>query len=211
MQKIELAGQKFGRLTVMHLNPGKSKSGDRLWTCICDCGKEKTETTSHLKRGYTKSCGCLLRESRLRNKYGFKHGDAISRLVHPSPARLYTIWLGMKMRCLNPNDKSYRHYGGQGISVCHKWQTNYIAFKNWALNHGYQSNLTIDRIDSKAGYTPINCRWLTKADNSRESAIRNWGHCRKDVKTGQFLSGGADCGAIEPEEIEEEEDEYRQK
>lgn len=39
----------------------------------------------------------------------------------------------------------------------------------WALTHGYDDSLTIDRIDSKKGYEPENCEWVTKSENSRRA------------------------------------------
>ena len=45
---INLAGKRFGRLTVMSEN-GRSKQGNVLWLCQCDCGKDVTVNSSYLK------------------------------------------------------------------------------------------------------------------------------------------------------------------
>lgn len=73
--------------------------------------------------------------------------------------RLYNIWNGMIGRCTRESYPSYKNYGGKGIRVCEEWINSFDAFREWALSHGYADNLTIDRIDSKADYSPDNCKW----------------------------------------------------
>lgn len=89
------------------------------------------------------------------------HGD--------TKTRLYAIWTSMKQRCKNERTNNYHLYGGKGIRVCDEWQ-NYIPFKAWAMANGYESTLSIDRIDNSLGYSPSNCRWVTmKAQQNHRS------------------------------------------
>lgn len=46
-------------------------------------------------------------------------------------------------------------------------------FFEWSLSHGYNENLTIDRIDSSNGYSPDNCQWVTSSINSSKAHINN--------------------------------------
>lgn len=59
---IDLTGQKIGRLTVLQRTSRKSTSGEYYWLCKCDCGNEKEVLGGCLRRGTTKSCGCLQKE-----------------------------------------------------------------------------------------------------------------------------------------------------
>ena len=54
----DLTGQRFGLLTVLRPEP-KSPSGRVTWVCICDCGNEKAVLAHSLKKGETRSCGCI--------------------------------------------------------------------------------------------------------------------------------------------------------
>lgn len=57
MKKDNLLNQRFGRWTV--IAPAESRNGRTYWLCRCDCGTEKELNASSLKRGLSKSCGCV--------------------------------------------------------------------------------------------------------------------------------------------------------
>lgn len=63
----DLTGRRFGRLLVVGY-AGRTREGNSLWHCLCDCGGEKTTKTSNLTAGETGSCGCAMMENlRIRN------------------------------------------------------------------------------------------------------------------------------------------------
>ena len=163
MKRIDLTNQKFGRLTAISF-AGKNKYNRAMWLCRCSCGKEKVISSNSLRRGLTRSCGCLDQEAHIKKPNRTTHGE--------SKTRLYRIWKRMKSRCYNPNTEDYKKwYGGQGVKMCDEWKCNYISFRNWSLQHGYNDNLTIDRINPFGNYEPSNCRWVTpavQANNKRK-------------------------------------------
>lgn len=75
MAKIkDLTGQKFGRLTVIKLDPNRGPSGQVKWICQCECGNQKSIIGSNLTKGLTLSCGCLHKEKSSKNLIGQKFG-----------------------------------------------------------------------------------------------------------------------------------------
>lgn len=88
--------------------------------------------------------------------------------------RLYSIWTAMRKRCRDKNYIGRAQYFDRGISVCPEWNYSYPEFRDWALSHGYSSDLTIDRIDNGGNYCPENCQWITNAEqqkNRRDNRI----------------------------------------
>lgn len=76
-------------------------------------------------------------------------------------SRLYSIYNGMKRRCYNKNQPSYKNYGGRGIKICDEWLSNFKTFYDWAMSNGYDDTLSIDRRDIDGNYCPENCEWST--------------------------------------------------
>lgn len=57
---IDLTGQKFGKLLVLHREEGKTDNSRRTyWKCKCDCGNFYIANGHQLKNQTLQSCGCL--------------------------------------------------------------------------------------------------------------------------------------------------------
>lgn len=113
----------------------------------CACGTEFLAQASKVNRGEKLSCGCL-------------HLAAITTHAMSS-TRLYKVWAGMKARCRYKGSPSYANYGGRGIQVCAAW-TRFEPFMKWAAKAGYSDELFLDRRDNHKGYSPSNCRFVTR-------------------------------------------------
>lgn len=156
-KKLDLTGRKYGQLTVIKEH-GKDHRG-YTWLCKCDCGEENIIAVGDdLRSGHKTSCGCL------RWQGTPKHGL--------SDSAIRQAYYNMKKRCDHPKNKSYKNYGGRGITYCEKWKT----FKGFLddMLESYEVGLSLDRIDVNGNYNKENCRWADKivqANNTRTNHI----------------------------------------
>lgn len=159
----DISGEKFGRLFVLEY-AGNSEKGIATWKCLCDCGNIVIVNGDNLRSGNTKSCGCL-RDDTIAN----------ASVIHgKSKSRLYRIYNHMKGRCCNKDDANYDSYGGRGIIICQEWLDDFMSFYKWAMENGYNENLSIDRINNDGNYEPSNCRWAdntTQCNNRRSNRL----------------------------------------
>ncbi len=170
----DIAGQQFGRLTVMEFR-GLSKHRTAMWRCVCACGEEVVVVRGSLVKGLTKSCGCLNREQAAKQcvKNRLTHGHTRNR--KPTPE--YRCWEAMIQRCTNPNATAFKYYGARGIYVCDRWRKSFETFLQ-DMGHRPSPNLSIDRIDTDGPYSQSNCRWATFSQQmkNRRKFKRGKGH-----------------------------------
>lgn len=153
---IDLTGKRFGKLEVIR-RADETKCKQVAWICKCDCSNEIIAFSGNLKRLHTQSCGCHRIDTHTT------HGD--------SSTRLYGIWNNMIQRCNNPNNTYYRNYGAKGITVCEAWKNGFKDFRDWALSNGYSDKLTIERKNNDEGYSPDNCIWVTRLEQSHNTSM----------------------------------------
>lgn len=155
-----MVGQVFGRLTIEEF-AGFSEARRGRFNCTCSCGKKLIVQWDNLRTGNTRSCGCL--ESELLVARNLKHGMA--------DTPLFFIWQALRKRCYYKKDPGYVNYGARGISVCDEWQEEFLPFYEWAMAHGYAAGLQLDRRDNDKGYSPENCRFITRVRNMHNTQL----------------------------------------
>lgn len=196
-------GKRYGRLLVVQLDHRDPKHG-AMWLCKCDCGCTTVVKGNRLRRGKTRSCGCLKREAQIHFGDNTRaYSSARMKIFNKTPehraqarqaatihggtgTRLFRIWDHMRERCNSTKGYHARWYHDKGIRVCEEWENSFVAFRTWAEANGYVEQpkgtpykelLSIDRIDPMKGYCPENCRWISISKNSYR---RN--HCNADQR-----------------------------
>ena len=179
---IDLAGKRFGQLIA--LNPiKKRRRRNVVWRCICDCGNECFIISIYLRKGLTRSCGCLQKE--LAAKKLTVHGM--------TDTRIHYIWRGMIQRCENPNHRQYKYWGGRGISVSEEFHD----FQTWYEHIGPRPGpeYSQDRIENNGNYERGNIRWTIQHEQrvnsrpiSRGPFKQFWFRAWHKNSTAQFMS-----------------------
>ena len=161
-----MSQSKFGKVTeIMSLGLRGEAPGRREWLLVeCDCGRKFETRANNFRRGLVRSCGCS------------KKGRPTHRLTG---TRVHNIHKGMLSRCNNPNHPAYLHYMGKGIKVCDRW-TGKDGLRLFIEDMGMpeDESLTIERIDGSKGYSPDNCRWATRAEQTRNTTQNVILECR---------------------------------
>ena len=158
MRVIEMTGRRFGRLVVIGRHP-ETRVKDTAWLCQCDCGNTKIASGRLMRTGSCRSCGCLRLSNNTRRTHGL------------SDTEEHKIWMGIRRRCLNPNDKLFRLYGGRGVTVCERWLQGSDGKAGFAcflddMGKRPSKQHSVDRIDCNGNYEPDNCRWATMKEQS---------------------------------------------
>lgn len=82
----------------------------------------------------------------------------------------------MKRRCYSEKDKQYKNYGARGIKIFDEWLDDKYLFIKFCMENGFNTSLSIDRIDNDGNYEPSNIRFtdsLTQNNNTRSNIIIN--------------------------------------
>ena len=160
-----IVGTRIGLYDVLYECDFKSNDGHRMFHVKCsECGWESNVQMHQIKM-LSKKC----KHINLAGQYSTDKAKIIW-----NNKRIFKIYQGMIQRCYNPNNKRFKDYGGRGIIVCDEWKDSYLNFKKWAVFSGYKEGLSIDRKNNDLGYSPSNCRWVTRIvqqNNMRKNHI----------------------------------------
>ena len=153
MRKLDLAGQKFGRLTAVEVCGRKNNV--RVWKCQCDCGTQCEVDQNHLTTARTTSCGCIRRER--WTTHGMSRTPEWASYGHA------------KQRC-KPNHNKHAHYFDRGITF------DFTSFEQFYAEVGPKPTPkhSLDRWPNNDGpYGPGNVRWATKSQQERNRRCDN--------------------------------------
>lgn len=124
------------------------------------CEKHFKAPVRDIETGKRKSCGCSVRHGGFKSLHGLSH------------TKIYKVWKSMVYRCGDTkNERNLKNYVERGITVCDEWIDDCVAFYRWALNNGYEEGLELDRENNNKGYSPENCRWVTKSINMQNRQL----------------------------------------
>ena len=161
----DLTGRVFGKWTVLsYAGRGTRNTRHSRWHVRCECGTTTVASRNNLLNGATRSCGCAKPKGTYKGTHGY-NGTSI-----------YNIWVGIKQRCLNPNSRAFRLYGGRGIRVCLAFQ----SFESFLTVVGERPpGRSLDRINNDGHYScgrctqcvecewEFNVRWATSKEQHR--------------------------------------------
>lgn len=137
-RRLQLAGETFGRLTVVKLL--NATNGNTIWKCRCVCGRTMTASGSALHRGRVTTCGCRKSWGKISGRYwcAVRNGAKQRGLaLDVTIEQVWTLFEKQKGRCVLTGRR--------------------IGFS--------PQTASLDRIDSTKGYVDGNVQWIHRDVN----------------------------------------------
>lgn len=173
---IDLTGKKFGKLTVIKLYPKRNKYKERIWECVCECGKKVKVLRRNLLGKYTQSCGCLRRRENNWNWQGYK--DIPLDFYRDYKRGAYARNLEFKITIQDISNKLINQNYKCALSGIP------IEFGNYGKDFKNKT-ISIDRIDNNKGYTKSNIQLVYKKINVMKNKLNEdefFNLCKKIVQ-----------------------------
>lgn len=163
-KRIDLTGQRFGKLTVLKKADRKGKNS--YWICRCDCGVEKEICATALRNGQ-KSCGCSAFDFAKDKIIGNEYTVDCDNVVH------VILRTGDEMLCDLEDWEALK--GFTWIKSPHGYAVTHNSKRNMRFHvevKGKRDGYVIDHIDqNKLNNQRSNLRFLTKAGNAINSKL----------------------------------------
>ena len=161
---LSMIGKQYGRWTILEYL-GKNERGAKIVRCRCSClnQTERNVILGDVLMGRSTNCGCVKKEKLVdRNTTHNKYRTTE-----------YKTWTKMIERCYDKNCPKYKNYGERGITICDEWRNSFEKFYE-DMGEKPGKGYTIDRIDNDGNYEPLNCRWATAGEQSRNKSSNRW-------------------------------------
>jgi len=172
MTAIKETGNKYNRLTVVsHAGTHDKKA---MWNCVCDCGKTKVVSGTHLRTNHVQSCGCYRTE--MVAKLGKSNKGKSDNRGQP---RKYEKYDGVLGKVIGAVDRSEENGAVMYVVKCSKCNENHIRNAKH-LKQGQEAQ------DCKY-YKPPNWSGLEREDNIMR---KKYGISTDDFETLLAFQGG---------------------
>ena len=178
MRVIDERFHKYGRLTVLK-RAKNTKSGMATWLCKCSCGNFIITTGARLRRGETRSCGCLQSEITKKRNHLSKASDFTILLKQfKKQAKIRNIKWSL-------SDEQVRNLVNQPCFYC-GIEPKIYKKSNPKAYKVTTSYIGIDRLNNNEGYTPENVvpccsvcnylKWTLSLDEFKKQITKIYKH-----------------------------------
>lgn len=162
---VDLSGKIFGQWSVIGTKPSIDSKGTTRWLCKCSCGREREVRYVHLLDGGSKSCGHYIGRNFGTSKLS-SNGNWTGYKNIPG-SYFYGIKFGANSRKL---EFSLTIQDFQELLEKQKFKCALSGVDLYIK--GYKDkNASLDRINSKIGYTKENCQWILKDINKMKNDL----------------------------------------
>lgn len=166
---IDLTDKKFDLFFVIE-RAGSNRRKNRLWRCICNCGKEFIAPTTDLKSGAKKSCGCHIDKSGSKNPKWRGHGEISgsywNRFKNNASIRNIKVDISIEdaWELFLKQDKKC-NLSGESIEMC--------SYPGKTKERLLNQTASLDRKNSLEGYTIDNIQWIHKKLNRLKMEVHD--------------------------------------